>query len=784
MFAAHKRDIERDVDVINSSQAKNIYSKRIGYVKVRVIKKALAKSNRPMSKLFTTENGFILKGGINRGELLFEFGADSMNKLRRAIDKAEDTSEYRIKNGQRELHTSAYRSEVGAIESIRLYGAEDRGDFSIEESMHLLKEQGGYLYVELFDIPKNERDLLTLTNDKRCLLESLISELRKIDGLCVTRSSIQSENNLLVVRLTNSGESVVEFWKSYNSIEQKNIACVIEQKQLQDLLSLLRVHPLVKSVFVSPTLQGMPMPSFAIDHSEDHVIPIPASNIDYPKVAVIDGGISDVYNDWKIGEWDLITKLSRNEVHGTFIGGLLVHGKALNPTICTEPDGCLLYDACVFPPVAKMGAYYPTGMDDFLAELEVMVPEIVSKYSIRIFNISLNYTCTRDASQYSVFAKTLDRIAEQSNVVFVVSAGNLQNLRPEWSVDNAGENVAMLNNRKDDIVFAPAESIRNVSVGALNPDYVGITSYTCRGRGSSVALKPDFVHVGGRGVNESLAGRGLYSLNIAGKIYSSAGTSFAAPIVAKTMACVEHSIQGKVSRETLLALMINSTTIPDCFRAKEYKMLLKDLVGYGVPSNSYDILNGDEHSISLVFSGKIRHRKLLSFRFSWPKSLITNGKCRGRVKLSLVSSPYVDYNFGDEMVRENVTAMLRKIDENENKKGVLKSIYNDSPIDDIADHSNLYEWQLLETEQKWNPIKVYEKEFKNISSPAAWCLDVEYQSRTTAVYSQDGVPFTVLLTISDPLEIAPIYNEMRQVIQMAGAQISDIQTAARITQRI
>lgn len=51
-------------------------------------------------------------------------------------------------------------------------------------------------------------------------------------------------------------------------------------------------------------------------------------------------------------------------------------------------------------------------------------------------------------------------------------------------------------------------------------------------------------------------------------------------------------------------------------------------------------------------------------------------------------------------------------------------------------------------------------------------------------YSTDGVPFTAILTIGDPNNNAPVYNEMRQAVIATGAQIADIQTAVTITQRV
>ena len=105
--------------------------------------------------------------------------------------------------------------------------------------------------------------------------------------------------------------------------------------------------------------------------------------------------------------------------------------------------------------------------------------------------------------------------------------------------------------------------------------------------------------------------------------------------------------------------------------------------------------------------------------------------------------------------------------------------------DDKSFHGHMYEWQLIESEQKWNPIKVYEKSFpRGTKNKGSWFLEVEYQSRDGAQHSLQGVPFTVILTISDPEHIAPVYNEMRQNVIAAGAQIADIQNAVTITQRV
>lgn len=48
----------------------------------------------------------------------------------------------------------------------------------------------------------------------------------------------------------------------------------------------------------------------------------------------------------------------------------------------------------------------------------------------------------------------------------------------------------------------------------------------------------------------------------------------------------------------------------------------------------------------------------------------------------------------------------------------------------------------------------------------------------------DGVPFTAILTISDPEGAQPVFNDLRQILMALGVQIADIHTAARITPRV
>ena len=65
-----------------------------------------------------------------------------------------------------------------------------------------------------------------------------------------------------------------------------------------------------------------------------------------------------------------------------------------------------------------------------------------------------------------------------------------------------------------------------------------------------------------------------------------------------------------------------------------------------------------------------------------------------------------------------------------------------------------------------------------------WRLDVDYLTRDEEEMPKHGIPFTVILTISDQKGEAPIFQEMRQFLQSQNVNTADIRTAARIVTRV
>ncbi|RUW18065.1 S8 family peptidase, partial [Mesorhizobium sp. M1E.F.Ca.ET.041.01.1.1] len=456
-----------------------------------------------------------------------------------------------------------------------------------------------------------------------------------------------------------------------------------------------------------------------------------------------------------------------------------------------ELDGAELVDVAVFPSEGKAGAftsYYPDGLAQFFDEMETAISDARARHGVRVFNMSLNILQPAAPDRYSPHAARLDSIAETNNAVIFISAGNIQpqDVRAEWPNDAAAALVNLANGRNDGLL-TPAESVRNVAVAALNPPGHGDclpfapTRFSRRGPGLRAGVKPDLAHVGGAGTSDLVLGHGLFSILPDGSIVDGCGTSYAAPLVAKTAAALDHAIEGEISRESLIGLLIHHAEIPVLLKSKTLAPIARQMVGFGMPPSADRILETGENTITLVFASRIQRGQQINFGFQWPASLVgPGGKCRGRAKLTLVSTPPLDARFGSEFVRVNINATLQQQQADEGWEGRLDPLYLPSKRGGPA-----FEAELIEHDLKWSPVKVLEKEFPRGVGPSSnWRLYVDYVLRAGEVMPEEGVPFTAIVTISDPEGEMPVFNDMRQNLQALGAQISDIRTAARITPRV
>jgi hypothetical protein len=550
---------------------------------------------------------------------------------------------------------------------------------------------------------------------------------------------------------------------------------------------------------IEPPLRLQSTPNRSTQSVQAAVIPHPVLDQSYPVVGIIDGGVADLapLRPWRAGTVGFIAAADKDEEHGSFIAGLFAGAGALNPDLVDrlERVPCRFYDIDLMPRTGLLSRYFRSP-DDFFDQLDEEVAKAKTEHGVRVFNMSLGSTTgVRHGLGYSTFAAQLDRIAKAHDVIFVVSAGNLRGVeaRPPWPADPEAA-LTMLAGRvaSDERITPPGDHLYGCTVAALNPPALqgvvaGVpTSYSRRGPGPGGARKPELCQVGGVTAREGNRS-GLFSVGADGNLVDGSGTSYAAPLVAATIAALDHRLQGRARRETLLALPVHNAKRPDPMRAKQFRTIARDFVGFGVPLHAEACLTDAPHSITLVFSDVLPPSRELSFVFTWPRSLTTEaGKCRGCVDVTLAFTPPVDAAFDAECQRVQLEAHLYQLEEKEvdgefKEHAVSRLNHSDS---ELPEHLTYTERYLLESGLKWTPLKRYERHMpRGIGTRGEWRLSLKALTRAGVIFPEGGVPFTLIMTISDPEGAAPIYEEVRAEILRRGLRLADIIVAPQVRVR-
>lgn len=738
------------------------------YARVDLQVKAWAKSHRPIQKVFPTKNQLYV-GGAELGSMVVELTPADIPRISSAIASAEtDVKQVeRAKDGKLIAKPTRVRSEVGAIKSVRSYSAFDRRKFSADQAVRWLADPrtGGAYYVETFVSWKT--------------IESRPSESLKARG---ARALTKFESGLRDLNLPiEVSQASGEWINSSIYIIKVNAAVATNTGDRvaihTALLTFLDNQAVVKTVLLPPVLQAARVGG---ESTGTPFIAPPTQGQTYPTVGIIDTGVSQLpaLEAWSAGSTDYLNEPTQDASHGTFIAGLICAADTLNDDLIFAESKCRYFDLGLHPTSeGSYGNYYPRGFLDFLEQLDAEIPA-AKQEGVRIFNMSLAVTTPIADDGYSLFANILDEIADKHDVLFVLPSGNLDPhlAREVWPLDT-NEALAMLAEYRfagQDRIFQPADSIRALVVGALDPQTPDgrflPSQYSRRGPGPSLGAKPDLAHIGGRFDDNS----GLYSFSAIGEALQSCGTSFAAPLVAKTVAALDHAIEGDITREALIALVIHHASVPTGLDNPALRQVARDFIGAGIPSHAAETLLVEDHEITLVFNGVLTAGHELLFQFAWPTSLVDeNSGCSGAVKLTLAYRPPTDRSFGGEFVRINLDAYLRQevIDTKTGEisfKGRLK-----------GDGSKHLEKELVAHGAKWWPVKTLMDKFDSVGGSSQWRIVIKPLARSEFVIPEGGIPFSAVLTISDPEKAAPIFNEMRLQLQNAGATISDIRSALR-----
>lgn len=808
-FDAHKHSLVASIDKIVAHIKASPYGPA-AYLKVQMRNEALAKSYRPVRHLFQPDQ-FPCVGAEAVGTIFFRAPLIYLEGLRQRIEAAEYTVATKISRntGKPYKAPTPARSEVGAIDTIEIAPPSNKRSFSTAAAMQMFDDPrtvSGY-HIELFETPGDSviaddpLGRFALRNSLQELLLGLGAGARTFLGSEIGRTPV------LEIQLTsNSNDALVDnrLGVAGRDVTSVTSSAPVDQNADRHEMALNRLadHPLVRSIQPPMQLQLADNEGLRSDASSlstsglPLVLPQPSQDATYPIVGVIDSGVADVLAPWIKGRFDYLDASEHDPAHGTGVAGLITAGQAVNsPSVAPEPDGCEIYDAPLYP-VGPFMDQYANGFTDFLEELEQAVVEARDDHGVRIFNLSINAISEVERHRYSIYAARLDQIADTHGVIFVNSSGNLppEQARTPWQRRPIDVVRYFASRTQPDTIYKPSESVRSISVGALNPPDAGQiegapTVYTTRGPGLQVGIKPDVATYGGTGGVGVGKPTGLASITPIGAKQDVVGTSYAAPLVARTLAGLDVSTQKGLWTEALRAMLLHHTQMPAPLTKRGLRDLGRQFAGCGQPVSVLDMLETGDHQVTMLFQSRLtvgqRRPAILRFPFEWPRSLVNpDGSCSGLAKMTLVYSPPLDPAFGAEFVRVNLEASLRQRQAGTMKNGDL-SYANQIASRYLPKTAGLGvpEKALIDHGLKWWPSKQYESNFTNKGEFSNWRLEVSSLVRAEARFPVEGVPFAVLLTIEDPEKRKPVFSDMRLALQSSNAIAQDIRTATRVRLR-
>lgn len=557
----------------------------------------------------------------------------------------------------------------------------------------------------------------------------------------------------------NLSNSIITFYDINTDIHAllSKINIDVSQANILDQNTVLLDEKNINIVFSKiPYLVSMAVEDFSalspehfnhVENQVDMLIPSPSHE---PTIGVIDTLFdSRVY----FGEWvdyhDMVSNDIRKEPddykHGTAVSSLIVDAPNLNLNL---DDGCGRFK------VRHFGVSLHKGFNSF--NIIKQIREIVSQNTdIKVWNLSLGSDDEIRDNFISAEAAILDEIQFEYDVIFVIAGTN---------------GKISQNNRKK--IGSPADSLNSLIVNSVDFDNNPV-EYSRQGIVLSFFMKPDVSYYGGGN------GRFINVYQPSG-LASVAGTSYAAPLIARKLAYLIH-IMG-LRREEAKALLIDSAI--GWNNKKSFEKMT--LIGHGVvPIKIEDILTTPDDEIKFIVSDI--SEKYNSYNYNFPVP-IADDKYPYVARATMCYFPKCSRNQGVDYTNTEFDLMFGRLQIKTKKTGDIKSINNnnqhseDAPsyIRELSARSDLRKWDNVKHIcESFTPSKLrtQAKSILNPSNPQ-WGMSIKTIERLQEK-NGIGVRFGVVVTLKEVKGVNRIDDFIRQA-SLRGWLVSQLQIENQI----
>jgi len=371
-----------------------------------------------------------------------------------------------------------------------------------------------------------------------------------------------------------------------------------------------------------------------------------------PRICVIDSGIQENHRllatsllpgrSLNFDPTDITTAdLVANGGHGTKVAGAILFGDQI-PTAGVHNLHCFILNARILDRNCRLSSsLYPAKL----------MEEIVDLFNdAKIFNLSVNSAVPCRLIHMSTWAANIDRLSHENQILFIVSAGNINTATHDVHNPgiiehlNAGRSYPDYLLERASRIADPAQSKFAITVGSVCLDSFEdldrisfgrrdqLSSFSRTGLGLWGGIKPDVVEYGGDWVKEKLGVNLSNEENLNpllvrsgghGVGRSSIGTSFSTPKVTH----IASKLQAQFPNESPLlykALIIQSARLPQqVFRNPTVSSL--KMFGYGIP-NLERATQNTERRVTLVDSSSVKARQANLYTVNIPDELRRPGE--------------------------------------------------------------------------------------------------------------------------------------------------------------
>lgn len=735
--AAFRQRLHTQVDSIRTALTSHIARTGSAPVKVRLLRKATAKSHRP-DTLFSAKTCPIIGNGA-LGELFIKATPTGLNALADQINS--NTSDKIVK-------------ELSCVESIEPISPQERRKG--RESLDILKgcprgRDGFITRVRLFDFGRSD-DQAQLVRD------------------------FEAECNERKIAITSTGYAngtYVYAVECRNAAEVDSLANIIGVRSISQMPLIRTIRPQM--------VNSLPLPQ---------TLPQAVPGSDFPVIAVVDSGVSaslPALESWVVDRKSDVAPEYRNTDHGTFVAGLIAWGSVLNPTIPgIDSEPCGVIDLQVLPNTdPARGDTDVLTEQDFLQSLEEWLKQYANRCKVWNLSLGTNEVCSLD--EFSALAEQLDKLQEQYNVSFVVSAGNYTNVplldfpRTKSQLDQG-----RITSPADSILAITVGSISQVGYQANGPKQHQPSSFSRHGAGPNHIIKPDLIHYGGSCTTDFSHLSGVRSINGNGTA-EDIGTSYATPLVSRTLAQVYHQITPTPSPVMARALITHHARDPRLGgRVPDGE---ENFFGFGLPAPVPYCLECNPYTSTLIFEDTLRPSYFLEWDdFPYPSSLRRDGRYFGEVWMTVAFAPARGARWGSEYCETHIDAHFGVYQGVKSRStGKITSKFRGLVPPEHKNPGELYETYQVEKLRKWSPVRTYHGAMGEKGERGdRWRLKVQLLTRH-GIEDEEAFkpqPFALIVTIADPLKTAPVYDEMAKTVRNRfKAENMTLRTPTRVTAR-